>query len=107
MEVFIKKKDGSVDAQGLYNIETGSLIVLKGSIVSKDIAHSEKFRGAYSIAKRRQAYVVENKLMQEVEFKSPSTASNFVTGRSTNGYSVWKVSSKQSLGDYLKEKGLR
>jgi|SRR5699024_2091669 len=107
MEVFIRKKDGSVNALGIYDIETGSLTVLKGSMVSDDIAHSEKFRGAYSIEKRRQAYVTERKLMQDINFKSPSTASNFVTGRSTNGYSVWKVSAKQSLGDYLKEMGLR
>ena len=46
-------------------------------------------------------------ILKNCEFTSPSTAAQFVTGRSTNGYEAWKVEKKLSLGQYLKDKGLR
>lgn len=103
MEVIMKTKSGSVDAKAIYNEETKETIVCKGSLVSSDVAHSEKFHSALSIERLRAQYVSDRIVMDDVAFKSPSMASNFVTGRSTNGYATWKVSSKKTLKQYLDE----
>ena len=97
MKVYIRKERIGVDAVGEYNPNNGSLIVLKGSKVSNDIASSATFRAAASIAKQRKDTVKENKTICDVAFKSPSTAGNFVTGRSTNGYVAWCDESGQKL----------
>ena len=101
MKVYVRKEKLGVNAMGEYNVETGSLIVLKGSVVSPDIANSEKFRASSSIAKQRKDTVKNNKTVCDVSFKSPSTAGNFVTGRSTNGYVVWCDDSGKKLKDIL------
>lgn len=46
-------------------------------------------------------------ILKDCRFTSPSTAAQFVTGRSSNGYEVWKVEDGKSLGSYLKEIGVR
>ena len=49
----------------------------------------------------------ERNIISDCVFSSPSTAAQFVSGRSVSGYKAWKVDGKKNLGDYLKEKGLR
>ena len=49
----------------------------------------------------------ERNIIKECVFTSPSTAAQFVTGRSTNGYDTWKIEKKKNLGKYLEEHGLR
>lgn len=56
MEVFLKRKNNAVDAKGTYDPDTKALIVLKGSIVSATVAHTERFRGANTIEKYRDQY---------------------------------------------------
>jgi len=90
MRVYIRRNKGNIDAVGEYDVHTKKLIVLKGSRVSEKVAHSETFRGAKSIEKARQLYVVDNRVKENVCFKSASTAANFVTGVSTNGLKAWK-----------------
>ena len=101
MKVYIKKEKIGVDAVGEYNTRTGELLVLKGSKVSNDIANSEKFRGATAIAEHRKDTVKNNKTICAVSFKSPSTAGNFVTGRSTNGYVAWCDETGKKLKEVL------
>ncbi len=101
MRVYVKKDKIGVDAVGEYDPITGILVVLKGSKVSADIANSEKFRGTASIAKKRKDTVKNNKTICDVSFKSPSTAGNYVTGRSTNGYVVWCDESGRKLKEIL------
>ncbi len=101
MTVYVKKEKINVDAKGEYNIETGMLVVLKGSTVSSDVAKSEKFRSTASIEKKRKDTVKNNKTICDVSFSSPSTAGNFVTGRSTNGYIVWCDETGKKLKDVL------
>lgn len=101
MKVYVKKENLGVNAVGEYNSEDGSLIVLKGSTVSPDVVKSEKFRGASSIISKRKDTVKDNTTICDVAFNSPSTASNFVTGRSTNGYIVWCDESGKKLKEIL------
>lgn len=86
--VFLKGRN--FNAKGKYNKLNNELIVLKGSILCATISDSEKFRGAKSIIKARTGKVKDNILQEDVLFKSPSTAGNFVTGKSTNGLLAWK-----------------
>ena len=46
-------------------------------------------------------------VIKECTFDSPSTAAQFITGGSRNGYDSWKVKKGYSLGDYLQDNGIR
>ncbi len=103
MKLYLKRKNGTVDAAGEYDPETKRMTVLAGSKVSETIAYSDKFRGAKTIEKYRKEYTENRIVKNNVEFNSSSTAANFVTGSSTNGLTAWKnedgVSLKQLLSD--------
>ena len=97
MKLYLKRK--YADAIAEYDLETGSIVVKKGSLVSDDISYTEKFRGAFTIEKYRAQYVKDGVVVKDASFKSPSTAANFVTGRSTNGLTAWK----DEKGEYLRK----
>lgn len=78
-------------------------VVLKGSKVSDDVAQSEKFGRHKSIISRREIYVKNGIVKENVTFKSSSTAANFITGRSTNGLITWKDENGTKLKDLLSE----
>ena len=101
MKVFISSKRMGVQASGEYNPETNTLVVFAGSILSKEIKRSEKFRGANSIEKARKNNLDGCVLQHDMTFTSASTAGNFVTGRSTNGLIVWKNKDGITLKELL------
>ena len=86
----LKGRKGQFDARGTYDPEKKKFIVKKGSLVSSTISHSEKFRGGDGIQKKRETTTKDGRTIVDVEFKSPSTAANYVTGSSTNGMVAWK-----------------
>lgn len=106
INVTIAKKNGEAYATGIYEGDT--FIVQKGGKIEADFA--DHIRGG-KIAKTYRndpEYVdKDGNILKDCEFKSPSTAAQFVFGTSLNGYESWKVEKKVSLGKYLKEKGLR
>lgn len=106
IKVSISNHDGSCKAEAIYAGD--KITVLKGGKISQDFAAHIK-GGTFSKKMRENKEVVDSNgiILQDCEFSSPSTAAQFVTGRSTNGYSAWKVDKKVKLGDYLKSKGLR
>ncbi len=89
LEVFLKTKDGA-DAKAEYDSITKICIVKKNSKVSPSISDAPTFKSKKSIKKQRDEYVKGNIVTQNVEFKSSSTAGNFITGRSTDGMHAWK-----------------
>ena len=91
MKVFLNSMKRGIDAIGEYNAETKSLTVLKGSVVSRFISTAATFRGAKTVEKYRNLYVTNQIVTEDVVFKSPSTAANFVTGSSTDGTKAWKT----------------
>ena len=103
MKLFLVRPRTGINASAEYDIENKSFIVLKGSIVSANIAYSEKFRGSKSIEKTRQGVLEGTKVIKDVVFKSPSTAANFVTGASTNGLTAWKDKNNKVLKTILEE----
>lgn len=106
VKVFIKTRSNLAFAEALYNGET--ITVLPGGKISPDFAeHIQGGKKALSF-RNNSVYVDEDRnIIQECVFHSPSTAAQFVTGRSTNGYEAWKVERKKTLGRYLSEKGFR
>lgn len=104
MKLYIKREKSGIDATAEYNIDKKEFVVLKGSRVSPNISNSPRFRGAESILKaRKEANVRDNVLTQNVVFKSPSTAGNFVTGSSTNGLITWKDENGVRLKELLSQ----
>ncbi len=103
MKLYLKRQNKAIEAVADYNLENGSVTVLKGSTVSATIAYSEKFRGAKSIEKSRSEYVENGVVIKDAYFKSASTAANFVTGSSTNGLTAWKSENGNTLQNILKE----
>lgn len=57
-------------------------------MVSANISQAPTFKSKKSIEKARAGTVKNGKVIQDVSFKSPSSAGNFVTGRSTDGLSA-------------------
>lgn len=102
MKLYLIRERKNIYAEGEYNIQTKSMKILKGAKVSNDIAHSPTFRGAKSIEKHREGIIKNNTLIEDITFKSSSTAANFVTGRSTNGFDAWKNKDGISLKELMK-----
>ena len=98
MEVFLVNKSGTVHAKGRYDESNGTITVLKGSIISKNVSGGT-FRSADTVKKLRSnpEQVVGTKVISDMVFKSASTAANFVTGSSTNGLLSWKNKDGVSL----------
>lgn len=106
IKVTITTRSSDVKADAIYKGDC--IIVQPGGKISQDFA--EHIRGGRKAKSYRDnpEYVNEERIIiKPCEFSSPSTAAQFVTGRSTNGYEAWKVEPKLTLGNYLKSKGLR
>lgn len=101
MLLFIKTK--TAVATGEYQPDEKIFTVKKGSKVSEEISYSATFRGATTVEKYRAQYVRDGKVVSDAVFKSPSTAANFVTGRSTNGLAAWRDENGVSLKELLKK----
>ncbi len=102
MKVYLKRRNAGVEAYGIFNESTRSLTVLKGSRVSDQVHHTEKFRGSNTIEVLREKYVVNRVVKEDVVFKSASTAANFITGSSTNGLTAWKTEEGVQLRALIK-----
>lgn len=82
--------------------------VLAGGKIRTDFAdHIRGGKKAKSYRDNREFVDEAGNILKDCTFTSPSTAAQFVTGRSTNGYEAWKVDTKTSLDKYMKENGLR
>lgn len=100
MKVYIIREKTGIKAEGEFDINTGELVVKKNSVLSEQISKSEKFRGTDSILKKREGKVINRVLQEDVFFSSPSTAANFVTGSSTNGWVSWKDEKGNNIKEY-------
>lgn len=88
-------------AHGLFNIENQTLTVLKGSEVNPKHL-TAKFENTR--AKQLEDYTIlqANKriVKKDVVFESPSGASVFCVGGSSNGWSTWKDEKGRELNEY-------
>ena len=102
MEVYLHRRDGT-KATGEYDIKTNSLTVYKGSQVSPKVNHSETFLVAVTIERLRSEHVKNGIVINNITFKSPSTAATFVIGSNSNGLIRWKDKSGRTLKELLKK----
>ncbi|MDY2724673.1 MAG: DUF4357 domain-containing protein [Candidatus Onthovivens sp.] len=102
MKLVLKSRKDTYEAVAEYNVQEKKFVVKKGSKVSETIAHSTTFKAAKTIEDSRKGIVDKNYLTtKDVEFKSASTAANFVTGRSTNGLIAWKDTNGKKLKELI------
>ena len=100
-------RSAKYDAVGEYTVE--GMVVLAGSKAKKDMAPSMS-KGAFG--KKRQGLITDGALKLEgdsyvfqrnVLFKSPSGASDTVTGASTNGWALWKSKDGKTLDELKRQ----
>ena len=93
------KRWGNKTAKATMQVAGGKFIVLKGS----DFCPNEGCGLIDAVRiKRENAEVLNEVLQEDVVFRSPSGASSFVIGSSSNGWRAWKNSDGQSISVYHK-----
>ena len=95
----LKSRNNLFSATGYY--QEGLFTVCEGSRINLKVA--SHIRGGKSANHYRlnPEYVDENGiLLKACVFTSPSTAAQFVTGTSRNGYQVWKDEQGKCLCEY-------
>lgn len=102
-EIFVKGRN--YEASATY--DDGIIIIHKGSKIGfPATAKFKRTKKAYAL--RENDEIVQNGIViKECSFDSPSTAAQFITGGSRNGYDTWKIEKGYSLGQYLEDKGVR
>lgn len=89
------------DATGQYTEE--GLVVLRGSKARKDVAPSmAKYKARRDTLIAEGALVLEGNhyvFQRDVLFKTPSGASDAVTGASTNGWTLWRTKDGKTLDE--------
>ncbi|MBR6421463.1 GIY-YIG nuclease family protein [bacterium] len=90
-------KGRGCDAKGFYDAD--GFTVLKGSIVAKSSTPSFAWKEKREQLLKEYTSMNGEKLVLESDktFSSPSTASTFVLGRQSNGWSDWKDKDGQTL----------
>lgn len=102
-KVFIKGR--GYEATATY--EDGKMVVHKGSKIGvPTTAKFKRTKKAYALREDNEI-VRDGVVIKECIFDSPSTAAQFITGGSRNGYDTWKVEKGYSLGKFLEDKGIR
>ena len=107
--VFICSESMSTDAKGVFNTKTGKLVVKEGSFIRKNVLSSLRKGDKELRDKNSENLLVQGfscKLLKDIEFETPSSASNFCTGSMTNGLDYWQVETENgsiSLKDFIKQ----
>ena len=91
------KRWGNKIAKGKMQVVAGKYIVLAGS----DVCPNEG-PGLFDAVriKREKANIIDDKLQDDVVFKSPSGAAVFIIGGAANGWDAWKDDEGQSISKY-------
>ena len=102
VKVFLTNTKDDYMAEGFYYIDTNELEVLKGSRVSLNITTTWTF-DPKKIIKDRVGRLDGDRVNNNVIFKSPSTAANFVAGRNIDGKIAWKDKNGNSVKTIVSE----
>ena len=76
------------------------IVVLKGSTINKDITAT----CPASVKNKRNQYadkIVDDKLQEDVLFKSPSGAASFIAGAHVNGKNYWQSEDGKTIGELM------
>ncbi|SHN48428.1 protein of unknown function [Butyrivibrio hungatei DSM 14810] len=101
LKLFIWGRTHRTNATAKYDVNTGEVKVLKGTVVSedvKDFTHKEEIK-ALRLAVTNES----GELLKDVEFSNPTAAAQFVCGYSVSGPIAWHVEKHKNLANWLKE----
>lgn len=101
VKVYLSNRARTIKAEGIYNTENKTIIVKAGAIVSETISESKSFGGVNKIIKLRNQNCKGLITQNDIEFKSASTAANFILGTSTNGLLAWRDIEGNKLKDLI------
>ena len=102
MEVVLKSRNGKHNAKGEY--KKGKIKIFKGSKINLNTAeYFDEPKKNKEIKRDKTIVNNEGILLKDIEFDNPTSAAQFVTGRSVNGYISWRPNDKISLKEFLKE----
>ena len=103
MNIVLKSKKNTHYATAEYT--DSRIVISKGSRINLYEAYPGMSNSIRSMRNNREIVDENGVLLQNLEFKSVSSAAVFVTGRSVNGYIAWRIDDKISLKEYYgKEK---
>lgn len=100
VRVVLNSKSGSHQADGAFDgtcvtVKKGSKICLTDSYADMSLKVKSKRHDCELVGD-------DGIVKQDITFESPTSAAQFVTGRSVNGYVAWRPENKMSLKEYLK-----
>ena len=98
ISVFLSTRSKGYDAKGF--LDEKSIVVLKGSRIKSGEPINYKFAPALVNAWNDKSVVGKDGiLLQDITFKSVTSAAQFVTRNSVNGWKAWKTED----GDLIKK----
>lgn len=101
-EFYIKSITNKVDARGVF--DEGKMYILPDSKVRKDVVPSYgDVSERLSVLRQKAIEEVDFYIIRErIEFSSPSAASSFCLGNSSNGWEDWKTKSGKTMNQVLR-----
>ncbi|MBD5099710.1 MAG: DUF4357 domain-containing protein [Clostridiales bacterium] len=82
-------------------IDDKETLVLKGAKINLIESFPQMSQALILLRRDRMLVSEDGVLLKDIKFTSPSTAAQFVTGRSVNGYIAWRPNDEISLKEYL------
>ena len=98
MIVILKSKKGTHYAVGEYDGQR--VTILPNSKINPTLSYAAMSERIKSMRNNPEYVSAEGIILKEIEFGNPSSAAQFVTGRSVNGYISWRIDDKISLKEY-------
>lgn len=80
------------------------IVVKQGALINPVNAFLQMSQELVSLRGDKTVVSADGILLKDMTFHSPSTAAQFVTGRSVNGYIAWRPNDEMSLKAYLERK---
>lgn len=100
LEVYLDSRGHKYYAKGVYSEE--GLVVKKNSRINLSFAkHVKGGKKAKSFRDNPELVDQAGVVLADCLFDSPSTAAQFITGSSVNGYTAWHVDKKTTLKKHL------
>lgn len=102
IELVLKSKKKLHYAEAI--MDDKKFIVKAGAKINPVIAFPQMSKEIVAMRKDRAIVSEDGRLLKDMMFNSPSTAAQFVTGRSVNGYIAWRPNDEMSLKAFLDRK---
>ena len=101
---YVESSDRPAKGIGYYDLQENKFVLKAGCILATEVSNSyastsSRMQFINDYCKKEKGQIV---LIHDVPCESPSKASGFVLGRSSNGWFDWKDSDGKRLGDVIK-----